>query len=501
MKIQSRIALFFVSLKILFHLVTAQSLGFHRDELLYLALGRHPDWGYWSIPPFTGMVAWLSQHVFGPSLFATHLFPALAGGLLVWLVLDMVAQFGGGRYAQILCGIALLFSPAMQRTASLFQPVVFDLLFWTLAIWCVLRLVNSQDKRWLLWLGVAIGLGLLNKYSVVFLVLCLPVAAAFTPQRRWLISPYAAGAVLLALVIVLPNLLWQWQYHFPVVHHMADLKANQLDLVKPADFFLDQVLMNGLAFIIWLPGLWWLLRRPGPWRLFGWLAVLTVLLLLILHGKGYYTLGIYPVLIAAGSVFWEKQLTRVWQQVALPTLLALCSLPLLPIGAPIFPADKLADYFAWLGMDSVLRWESGNIEPLPQDYADMLGWPEIAALVDTAVAKAGGPQYCLVYGENYGQAGAIEHFSPALTAVSFSDSYVLWAPDTLAPQVQTFIYVNDEMGDDVQNGFASIQKIGEVQNPLARERGCSVWLCREPWGNFPTFWAERVKEVKGMLMQ
>ena len=501
MKTQRRTVLFFVAVKILFHLLTAQSLGFHRDELLYLALGKHPAWGYWSNPPFTGMLAWCSQTFLGSSLLATHVFPALAGGLLVGLILQMVIEFGGGPYALILCGVALLFSPAMLRTASMLQPVVFDMLFWTLAIYCVLRLTNTADKRWLIGFGGVIGLGLLNKYSVGFLVICLPAAALLTPQRRWLLTPFAGLAALLALVIVLPNLLWQWHYHFPVLHHLEQLKATQLDKVKPLDFFIDQLMMNGWAFLIWIPGLVWLLRGPSPWRLFGWFALLTVALLLVLHGKGYYTLGVYPVLIAAGSVFWEKKLSKTWQQVALPALITLFSLPLLPLGTPIWPAEKMADYFAWLNFKPALRWENGNIERLPQDFADMLGWPEIAALVDTAVRRAGGPQHCLVYGENYGQAGAIEHFSPGLTAVSFSDSYLLWAPDTLPAYVNTLIYVNDDLGEDVQQGFADIRKIGEVQNPLARERGTGVWLCREPRGSFPDFWASRAKEVKGFLMK
>ena len=113
--------------------------------------------------------------------------------------------------------------------------------------------------------------------------------------------------------------------------------------------------MNGWAFFLWLPGLWWLLRSPGPWRMFGWLAILTVVLLLVLHGKGYYTRGICPFLIGAGAVFWETKLTKVWQQVALPTLLALSSLPFLPIGVPLFSADRLAGYFAWLGLEPALR--------------------------------------------------------------------------------------------------------------------------------------------------
>ncbi len=501
MKANLRIIFFFVAVKIIFHLSTAQSLGFHRDELLYLSLGKHLDWGYWSNPPFIGLLAWVSQHIWGGSLLATHIFPALAGGLLMWLALSIVTEFGGGRYAQILCGVAMLFSPAMLRTAALFQPVVFDLLFWTLAIWCTIRLVNTRDKQWLLWLGISLGVGLLNKYSVVFLAICLPAAALLTPQRRWLAAPFALLAVGIALLIVSPNLIWQWHYHFPVVHHMQQLSENQLVSVKPFDFFIDQLLMNGWAFLIWLPGLYWLIRTPGPWRMFGWLAVLTIGLLLVLHGKGYYTLGIYPFLIPAGAVFWETKLSKNWSRVALPTLLGLSSLIFIPIGVPLFSAEKLVRLMASPVFEPARRWEGNSIHALPQDYADMLGWLEMAALVDTAVARNGGTHNCLIYGDNYGEASAIGHFSPSLEAVSFSDSYLLWVPDTLPAYINTFIYVNDALGEDVQNGFDNIQKIGEVTNPLAREHGTGVWLCREPRGSFPDFWARRAREVKAELMK
>ena len=132
----------------------------------------------------------------------------------------------------------------------------------------------------------------------------------------------------------------------------------------------------------------------------------------------------------------------------------------------------------------------------------MLGWPELAALVDQAAARSDGPGSYLIYAENYGQAAAIEHLAIGRpTVASFADSYLLWVPDTLPANVHTLIYVNDEMGEDVQNGFADIQKIGAVQHPLARERGTAVWLCRRPNGSLPAFWEARVREVKAMLLE
>ena len=152
------------------------------------------------------------------------------------------------------------------------------------------------------------------------------------------------------------------------------------------------------------------------------------------------------------------------------------------------------------GIDSANRWERGNVEPLPQDYADMLGWQKIASLVDEAAARVDNPATLFIFCENYGQAGAVEHFSknPNLPpVVSFADNYRIWAPDTLPPAVTTMIYVNDELGEDVQAIFANIELVGEVQEPLARERGTKVYRCQEPRSDFREFWKERAAMVKG----
>ena len=152
-----------------------------------------------------------------------------------------------------------------------------------------------------------------------------------------------------------------------------------------------------------------------------------------------------------------------------------------------------------LGVEGPLRWEGGKLHALPQDYADMLGWTELAAAADRALAQAGDPNNCIIYGENYGQAGTIDHYCPKPhpTVVSFSDSYRLWAPDTLAPNVNTFIYINDELGDDVKDLFQDIQPMGGITDTLAREFGTTVYLCRQPKRSFPEFWVARMREVKG----
>ncbi len=259
--------------------------------------------------------------------------------------------------------------------------------------------------------------------------------------------------------------------------------------------------------LVWIAGLVFLFRAKDmrPYRLLAWHFAAVIAVFLLLNGKSYYTLGLYPAVIAAGAASWERMLTKIWSRTVLLVFVVLLALPLLPAGIPLWPAAQLKDYFHWLtndaGIDAAVRWEDGQLHDLPQDFADMLGWHELAALTDTAFSRAGDPQKVLVYCENYGQAGAVEQLgNPALRPrlVSFADSYRLRVSERLPGEVNTLIYVNDELGEDVANLFANVQKIGEITDPLARERGTTVWLCRQPSSSLPEFWAKRVGEVKAL---
>ena len=254
--------------------------------------------------------------------------------------------------------------------------------------------------------------------------------------------------------------------------------------------------------LLWVAGLLFLLRASvmQPYRLLGWFYISILAVFLAFNGKSYYTLGAYPVLFAAGAVHWERFLQKNWSRTTLVVLVVLLGLPLFPTGIPIWKTERLAAYFQQLTHAGVVavRWENGELHPLPQDYADMLGWTELADIVDRAVQTAG-LDNCLIYAENYGQAGAVGHLCSREIrerTVSFSDSYRLWMPDHLPAGTHTLIYINDEMGEDVQALFADIQKAGAVENPLAREYGTAVWICRQPRSDMSQFWVERVQKVR-----
>ena len=492
-------------LKILINIfLINKDYGFHRDEFLYLALGNHLDFGYWSNPPFIGLVGFLSQNLFGDSLLAVRLFPILAGGLLVLFTGLIAHALSGGLYAQLFAAFAILCSPSYLRAFSMLQPVPFDILFWTIALYFLIKYLKAPDSKWLFWLAGTVAIGTLNKYTLAFFIFGLIIALLLSSHRKLFLQKSTWSAVGIALLIIFPNILWQYKYNFPVLSHMEELASSQLSNVAPIAFLIDQLWMQFTGALIWLPGLVYLLfgRKMASFRIVGYFYLAVLFIFLGLNGKSYYTLGMYPTLFAAGAVFIEKELPKLWVKILAPLILIAGILISLPLGAPLFKPQKQVEFYqqmeADFGVDVGRRWEDGEIHPLPQDFADMLGWQELTNLVVTAYGQAENPKKCLIYCSNYGQAGAVDFLNetPGLPAVvSFADSYRFWAPAKI-PDFESIIYVNDELGEDVAKLFDSINLIGTVEHQYAREQGTKVYLCENPNSNFPAFWESRYQLVQ-----
>lgn len=222
---------------------------------------------------------------------------------------------------------------------------------------------------------------------------------------------------------------------------------------------------------------------------------------MLMKGKSYYTLGIFPLLISAGAVAYDFWLKRLWLRILLPALIGVITLPVIPVGLPVFSTAGLIEYFKVLdkkyGVDTGRRFEDGSIHSLPQDYADMLGWEEMTSLADKAWNRIIDKEAAFIYCENYGQAGAITVIGKKYglpSALSFNESFQYWLPGKFSPDIKSFVYINDEPGGDVKAFFGKITLIGRVSNPDAREYGTGVFLLEEPAGSFNKFWKARLEE-------
>ncbi|TDN37898.1 glycosyltransferase family 39 protein [Hymenobacter sp. UV11] len=503
---KNRLPLLFALLKFVSGLLLAGygTYELHRDEYLYLDYGHHLAWGYIEVPPLTALQSWLTLAL-GGGFFWVKFWPLLWGSGTIYVVVRLARRLGGGPWAQALAGVCYL-TTAYGRLNLLFQPNAFEVFIFTLGTYLLVRYMQPDGRpRHLYWLGLVLGLGILNKYTTFFfgaaVLAALLVVAPRTFGRRpiWL----AAG---IALLVAAPTLGWQLAHGLPFRHHMALLHDTQLVHVTAAGFWKEQLLLCFAALLIWVPGLWAALRgRPAAaTRIVGLVYVVGLLTLTILHGKSYYGLGYYPALFAVGAVWWQAQLAH------RPGLrAALLGLPVLlwaPIVRDIFPVLSPAamaqlsqrPIHQKLGLN---RWEDGEVHPLPQDFADMLGWQELAdktwlayqALPDSTRART------LIKCDNYGQAGAINYYNRGRAmsaATSFNGSYLYWFPQWPARPYRHALLVGEGDPAALAPYFQSFQKVGEITNPYARERGTTIYLGTGPT---PALLARAAAEHKAEL--
>ena len=286
---------------------------------------------------------------------------------------------------------------------------------------------------------------------------------------------------------------------------MSELYDTQLVHMDAASFLTEQIISPYAGSILVIGGLIFLLfsKKMKNLRFLGFLSIFIIAALLFMKGKGYYTLGIYPMMIAAGGAAFDTWLRGRITRIVLPFFMVLITIPVVPIGLPVLDKEGLKAYFKVLdekyGIDLGRRFEDGTIHSLPQDYADMIGWGELTAITDSAYNMIGDKQTSVIYGENYGQAGAITVIGKKYglpEAVSFSESFRYWFPREFPVEMKSFVYINDEPGEDVKELFARITLIGRISDPDAREYGTGVFLCEEPVTSFNTFWKERTKDIK-----
>jgi hypothetical protein len=424
---------------------------------------------------------------------------------MILLVASMAKELGGSRYASVLSALGLLISIFFMRTYTLFQPVCTEIFLWTLSIYLILKYINTGNDKFLISLGVAAGFALLNKYLAGMLFIGLLVIIPFTEYREVLRKKmfwYGIGA---GFLIFLPNLIWQIIKGFPVFHHIGELYDTQLVHMDYPLFLTEQLLMPFAASIFTIAGLVFLLsdKKSEKFRFLGYLSLFVIVGLMLLKGKSYYTLGIFPLLIVSGAVAWDYWLKRRWIRAIFPVIIILLTLPVIPMGMPVYKTEGLIKYFSILdekyGIDVGRRFEDGSIHSLPQDYADMLGWEELTSLTYKAYQMIGDKKAAFIYAENYGQAGAITVTGKKYglpEAVSFSESFQYWIPMQFNPDIISFIYINDEPGEDVKALFRKITLVGRISNPDAREYGTGVYLCEEPAGSFNEFWKARLKELE-----
>ena len=454
----------------------------HRDEYLHLDQAQHLAWGFQSVPPFTSWISYIIS-LLGNSIFWVKFFPALFGALTILIVWKAIEELNGNVFALALGATCVLFS-ALLRLNTLYQPNSFDVLSWTAVYFIVIKYFKTDNAKWLYIGAVVFAFGFLNKYNIVFLAIGLLPAVLLTEQRKIFATKEFYFALFLGLLIVLPNLFWQFKNNFPVVRHLNELSRYQLVNVNRLDFLKSQLFFFAGSLFVIIPGVYALIVYGAykKYKAFLWTIVFTLLVFMYFKAKDYYAIGLYPIYISFGAVFLADKTKQGWKKYLQPILLSIPVLIFIPLYNVIFsyksPAYVVSHRQSYQKL-GLLRWEDGKDYELPQDYADMLGWKELAYKVDSLYATLPGNEKTLVLCDNYGQAGAINYYSKhSMKAVSFNADYINWFD--LTKKYDNLIRVKwDDINTELENTspfFKDSKLAAAITNKYAREFGTTIFV-------------------------
>ncbi|MGH9684762.1 MAG: glycosyltransferase family 39 protein [Candidatus Acidiferrales bacterium] len=484
--------------KLLIQFAGIHRYGFFRDELYYMACGEHLAWGYVDQPPLIAVAAWLARHIFGTSIAALRLLPALCGAAIVYLTGRFARELGGGRFAQVLAAAAILLAPAYLAFDSFFSMNAFEPLFWLLCAWMALRVVKGASPRLWLAFGAIAGVGLQNKHTMLVFGFALAVGLLLSGEAKLFRTKWIWLGGLVAIAIFLPNLIWEARHGWPQIEVVRNAQLFKNTHIGPLRFVTDQALfLNPFALPLWLGGLAWyfFLSEGKRFRFLGWSYLIVLAVFIAFDGKSYYALPAYPLLLAAGAVAFEKftgSLQRRSLRIAYTAALVISAIGTLPFGVPVLSVDAFLKYSHAIPYASLVKTERDATVQLPQLYADMFGWDAIATTV--ADVYHGLPQSeragCAILAGNYGEAGAIDYYGPALglpKAISGHNSYYDWGPRGYSGSCA--IIFGERSGEFIKY-FGEVQRVTIVPNPygMPSERNVAIYVCHKPVAPLADLW-------------
>lgn len=467
------------------------SWEYHRDELLYFAMGDHLAWRM-QFPPFIAVVAKLSTLAFGDSVWAARVPAALAGAATTGVVLLLMHRLGAGLRAMALAWVGLALAPVFLRSSVLFQPVVFDQLWATLAVAALVLAAVEERPRWWLLVGAALGLGLLTKMSSLMYGAAVLLVALLQPRLRGQLAtrwPWLAAAV--ALLVGAPTLLGQVHYAWPFLQQLDALKAGQFAHTSFVGTLAEQPLLLTPAALLVVAAMFARERAREAAVVAAGFAAGLLALVLWQGGKAYYAAPAYPVLIGLGAIVIAQSRRR-WLVPAAAVAMVGVGGPVVPMGVPMLAPPVMATYATRLGVGTTTN--RGVELALPQDYADMLGWrakAEAVARAYRALTEVERSQV-VILGGNYGQAGALARYSARLGypyPISTAGDFHAWGPGD-RPGAVLLVLAEPDARDDLEQAYGRVEEVDALADPRAvpEERDVRIFVAREPRVSLAEVW-------------
>ncbi len=489
---------------LLAHVTASARYGYFRDELYFIACAKHLSWGYVDQPPLVAFAARLSAPV-GYNLVALRVLPAIAAAATVWLAARIARELGGGIFAQTFAALATLLLPAYLLLGSTLTTTSFEPLSWTLVLYALIRLIRTGDPRYWLGAGAAFAFGMYAKYSMLMLAAALLIGFLCTRERRLLFTWYFPAAIALAAVVLAPNILWQAEHGWPFLqvvqgdfeHRHAFQTGLTLEYKNFAQnavaFVAEQLLYtNPIAVPLWLGGAAMLAftREYVQYRFIAVAYFVLLVLAIWLEAKGYYIIGIYAPLIAAGCVLLERVLMPTSARAAATAVFLAVTLPFVPMSLAVLPVDDFISYSRILHLTGQNGTPARLIQPV---YAEEFGWDEltrhVAAVYNSLPART--RSRTAIFADTYGDAGGLDFYGERYglpPVISAQNTYYLWG--TRGYDGTTLILVGASQAGLVRKLYRNVRLVATYGNPYkwVVEGPTPIYICTNPIAPLSRLW-------------
>ena len=494
--------LFYLSLfKLILLIVFAGNYGIFRDEYYYIEISKRLAWGYVDVQPLSEVILSVSRALFGDSIFGIRVFSYLAGSVIVFISGLIARELNGSKFAQIFTAFLVIFSGVVLGTSSYFSMNSFDILLSALMFYFLIRLINTNNAKLWLVIGLLFGLGLQNKLTFLFLGFGLAVGLMLTQNRKHLKSKEIWIGAAIAFIIFLPNIIWQIVNNFPTLEFMRNASAYKNKPMSLIEFTLNSLLeLNPGYSLFVLTGIYFLFfnKQGKAYSIIGWIYVSVFLVFIFNNGKPYYMGVLYPVILAAG-VIGADYLIENYLRPFVRTVLVILVIPsvfiVTPFAVPVLNVESFIKYSETLGIkpESGERSELGK---LPQFYADRFGWEEMVQKVASAYNMLSKEERkeALIFGQNYGEAGAANFYRKKYNlpqAISSHNNFWIWGyPKDYKGDILIIIGSNYE---DNSEFFEDVQLVENHSNKYGMSyENVGIFICRKPKMPIKEFW-EKIK--------
>lgn len=487
----------FCIIKLTLHLIADYHSGFQGDELLHIETGNHLAFGYMEFPPFIAFLAFIQNLFNSNSVYIHHLFSHISSILIIIFIAKITIELGGKNKALFLTLLCIIIAPAFGRSQQLFQPVVFGQLFWVLGFYQLVRYIKYLDKKYLTYLAIFSLIGFLFKYDILFFIFGLSSLFFFKRTRETLLKQNVGLYIVIAFLLILPNIYWQYTNNFPVLQMFSRLYETQLDKLSRIDNLKNLILAtNPISLILVFPALFYMFKsnKTELYKPVAFSITLSFFLLVFSNGKSYYFFPIILTILPFGALFWEQKVIQNHKWVMFPiTFLLFLGSILISFGMPVYTFNHY--------LHSIYKYEKKDIDGGKygvkyDEYYTQEKWKktmtELKKVYDSLPESE--KLNCLIWGKHYAQAGSVNLFKKQYglpKVFSYHGSFYSWTPNGEMPK--TVIALSYQVGDFFNPYFEKVTLVKSIYNPYAdneEELYQRIYICKNPKQNF-----EKMKDL------